>query len=173
MIMGTESEYSLWLMPTGNVYEHLASIIVRLGKQYSAPYFEPHVTLLGKLVGSENEILSETAQLATLVRPYLVLLGRVDYLDEYFRCLFIRAEETEQVMGANGRARLVFDRHQDPRYMPHLSLMYGNFAPAVKEQIIAKIGSQFDLRFQVQSIHLFSTNGEPKNWYRVKEFTLE
>ena len=38
--------YSIWLMPSGDVYVLLARVIADLGRTYNAPLFEPHVTLL-------------------------------------------------------------------------------------------------------------------------------
>ncbi len=165
--------YALWLMPSGDVYKRLAKIISQLSGEYSTPDFEPHVTLLPRLIGPEEEIVSKTSQLATLVRPYGIRLTKVDYLDEYFKCLFIKVEETEHVMDANAKAREIFNRQQDPKYMPHLSLLYGNFPPKTNEKIITEIGKDFDLTFEARSIHLFSCDGEPKDWYRVKGFGLK
>ena len=111
--------------------------------------------------------------MATLIRPYKIDLTTVDYLDVYFRCLFLKVKGTKHVMEANSTARAIFNRQQDAEYMPHLSLLYGDFSLEVKEKIIASIGSEFNMSFEVKSIHLCSTNGEPKDWYRVKEFTLK
>ena len=164
--------YSLWFMPCGEVRELLAQTILRLSKEHSTPRFEPHVTLLGELLLSEEETLSQTLRLSSLIRPQGIRLGPVDYLDEYFRCLFVRVEETEAIMNANASARTLFNCHQDPRYIPHLSLLYGRLAPDVKQRIIASIGRRFDLSFEVRSIHVIYGSGEPKNWYRIREFPL-
>lgn len=165
--------YSLWLMPTGEVYDRLNTLISQLSRKYNTPDFEPHVTLIGEVLGSADEIVSKTAQFATVVQSYRIGVGRVEYLNEYFRCLFLRAKETDEVMRANQEAREIFSQETDPRYMPHLSLMYGDFPPQTKEEIIAEIGKEISVGFDVESIHLFSTNGEPKDWYRVKEFSLK
>ena len=164
--------YSIWLMPTGDVYNKLNTLISQLSKKYNAPYFEPHITLIGEVLGSEDEVISKTTRLASVVHPYRIELVQVGYLNKYFRCLFLRAKETGEVMRANQEARKIFNRETDPKYMPHLSLMYGDFPPKTKEEIIAGIGREISASFDINSIHLFSTNGEPKDWYRVKEFHL-
>lgn len=84
--------YSLWLMPTGRVYSELTRLIFRLSREWSTDNFEPHVTLLGGLLDSEEAILSKTSQLAAWIRPYEIKLTTMDYLDEFFRCLFFRVE---------------------------------------------------------------------------------
>ena len=101
-------------MPSAGVYKKLAHLISQLSQRYSTPNFQPHVTLIGNLVGPEGDILSKASQVATLIRPYRIRLTRVGYLDEYFRCLFIRVEETEEVTNANLTAREIFNQPLDP-----------------------------------------------------------
>lgn len=165
--------YSIWLIPTDEIYQKLAEIISQLSDKYSAPNFEPHLTLIGDLRGSEEEIISKTSKLADLLKPFEIKLKKADYLDEYFRCLFIRAEKTRELIQASDVAREIFNRKSDPDYMPHLSLMYGDINPEIKEKILANLGKEFNLSFEIKSIHLFSTTGEVKDWYKVKESPLK
>ncbi len=160
-------------MPTGHVYSKLTRLISRLSRQWSTDNFEPHVTLLGSLLDSEEAILSRTSQLAPCIKPYEIKLTTVDYLDEFFRCLFFKVETTESVMDANLKARSFFQRRRDPKHRPHLSLMYGNLAPAAKEKIVAKIAHESHWQFEVRTIHVYSTTGKPRDWFRVREFALK
>jgi len=166
-------KYSLWLMPTDRLLVSLTEIIGELTQGRSALSFEPHVTLLGSLVGSEAEVVLGTRQLASRIAPYQIHLDKIDYLDEFFRSLFIRVEPTRPVLEANREARWIFERQQDPEYLPHLSLMYGHFPSWTKEQIIVRIGREFHERFEIRAIHLYSTEGEPRDWHRVEEFPLQ
>lgn len=165
--------YSIWLTPTGEVYRKLAEIISQLSKKYSTPNFEPHLTLIGDLLGSEEEIISKALKLAERLKPFEIKLKKADYFDEYFKCLFIRAERSKEVIEVNNIAREIFNLNPNLEYMPHLSLMYGDLSPETKEEILADLGKEFDISFEVKSIHLFSTTGEVKDWYRVKEFFLK
>jgi len=164
--------YSIWLIPTGEVYQKLSEIISQLSEKYSAPNFEPHVTLIGDLLGSKEEVISKTARLADLLKPFEIKLKKADYFDEYFRCLFIRAEKTDELIQVNDIAREIFARKSDPEYLPHSSLIYGNFDSEIKEKILTNLGKEFNLSFEVKSLHLFSTTGEIKDWYEIKEFPL-
>jgi 2'-5' RNA ligase len=75
------------------------------------------------------------------------------------------------VARAEEMARLVFGRQDDRPYMPHLSLMYGEFPVYLKEEIISRIG-ELEMSFTPESIHLFSTLGEPAGWHRIRELPL-
>ena len=160
-------------MPEGDVYKKLADLINKLSEKYSAPYFEPHVTLLHTLVMPEKEIIAKSSHLATLIHPFEIKLTKFDHFDEYFRCLFIRVKETKEVIDANMKAREAFIRQSDPKFLPHLSLLYGNFPSKIKEEIIGEIGREFNETFEVKSIHLFSSEEDIDKWHRIKEFHLK
>lgn len=170
--MKVKRTFALWLMPTGKAYYELASLIIDLSKKYGSPPFAPHVTLLGGLSGRMEEILSRTSNLSANLRPYTINLTRIEYLDEDFRCLFIRVQETEEVIQANTRTKEIFDRRNDPKYLPHLSILYGNFSSTTKEVIIEKVGRNFELSFEVDKLHLVDTSGRPESWFTEKEFPL-
>lgn len=170
--MTSATGYSLWLMPEGRLYNRLKGTITQLSGRYFTPAFEPHVTLLGLIPGTKEEVVSKTARLASMLQPYEIRLRGVDHLDEYFRCLFVRVEKTPEVMAANTRAREVFGKRNDAEYMPHLSLMYGSLTPVTKHNIISSIGREFNAAFEAKSIHLYLTQGEVKDWRRVREFPL-
>jgi 2'-5' RNA ligase len=171
--MVTTKGYSLWLMPSGKTYDKLSNLISGLSKRFSTPVFEPHVTLIGEVEEPKEEVISKTRQLAKTIQPYVIKLTKAGYLDEYFRCIFIHAEESEDVVRANYLARKIFNRPNDPRYMPHLSLMYGEFTESIKHKIIAEIDKDIYLNFEAKSIFLYSTKGEVKDWTKTEEFPFE
>lgn len=172
MVLNTAHAYSIWLKPTGEVHAELAGIISRLSREYSTPLFEPHVTLIGGLTGQEEKLIAQTRQLAGQLRPFVVQLGDLGCMDEFYRCLFVHVRETEPVMKANAQARKVFHRESDGKYMPHLSLVYGNLPPAVREEIMTQIGRSFHRSFPVDRIHLMSTQGDTEDWYLLGEYAL-
>jgi 2'-5' RNA ligase len=160
-------------MPAGEVRERLARLLRELSAQCGAPEFPPHVTLLGGIAGPRRDVLRKSASLAALLRPFAVRLGEVGCLDEYFRCLFVRAARTPSLLEANRRARQVFGQRREPTFMPHLSLLYGHFDQSLKQRIIAALGPRLDLQFIVQSLHLYSTRGEPSRWRQVARLRLK
>lgn len=173
--MTTIKEYSIWILPPEPVFARLAQIIAQICEQYSTPYFEPHVTLLGNLTLLEEEMFCTTQQLANFLKPFTLTLTTAGFLNEYFRSLFINVEQTEELMEANQKARTLFSRTQDPKFFPHLSLMYGNFPRETKEKIISEIGKDFQITFEVKSmcLTLCSSNIPLKDWRRLAQFTLQ
>jgi len=173
--MEKNKEYSIWIIPPNDVYHMLSNLIIRLAKQYSTPVFDPHITLLGDIALPEDFVVSRTNELARKIRPFNVTLTTIGYLDDFFRSLFIEVAQTKELMEANWQARKLFKRGYDPEYFPHLSLMYGDIEPQVKERIIAEIGRYFNIKFSVASIHiaLASSKIDPKEWRILTEFVLK
>lgn len=164
--------HSLWLMPEGEVYDKLSQLIKRLAEEYNAPLFKPHVTLLGEVMQSDEDVIKRAQELASGQKPFPITLRTVDYQDFYFRTLFVTVEETEPLLSLHNRAREIFEMQVIPPYMPHLSLLYGNFPQAIKKKIIKDIGRDQTSEFTVNRVHVFKTDGEANTWYQVREFSF-
>ena len=165
--------YAVWLMPSGQLYNRLERAIFELSRKHGAPAFEPHVTLLAHIPGTEDTVVSRCEQLANRIEPYAVRLTELDHRNEYYRCLFVRVLETPAVVEANSEARQVFEVQQAQSYMPHLSLLYGDFSDVTKSQIIeGLLRESWDLEFSVDRFHLIDGRGGPTDWRKLKEFAL-
>jgi len=162
--------YSLWLMPKGEVRRRLAEAILDLSREYSTPGFEPHVTLAGGIVGPAREVALRMKDLARRIPPFAVRLTTVDGLEDYFRCLFMRVAQAHPVMSANAAAREIFRLPNQPSFMPHLSLLYGNLPCSVKDKIIASLTRRFELEFKATALHLYlimSANEAAREIFRL------
>jgi len=159
--------YALWLMPSGEVRQRLAGTILELSRQYGTPDFQPHVTLAGSIVGPAREVTSKMKDLAKRIPPFTVRLTTVGGLEEYFRCLFVRVEQTHPITSANAAAQEIFRLPKQPAFMPHLSLLYGSLPSNEKERIIAALDHRFELEFKATTLHLYLIKREPANWRRV------
>ena len=173
--MPEENIYALWLVPGGDTYKELSALITRLAKSHGAPVFEPHVTLLSGIKNEgEDELLRLTHLLATRVEPFEVKLAETRYMDDYYRCLFLMAEPTDGLIRANIEAKLVMaELIGQQEFYPHLSLLYGEFFPMVKEAIIADIGARMDISFTADKVKLLRVTGGPADWKPLGEFRFQ
>lgn len=163
--MGTT--YHLWLKPSGKIYDILAKTIADLSNAYQGPFFEPHVTLLGSLPGTEEEISLRSSQLGTLLQPFDIQLTEPAHGDEYFQCVFLKAQETPAIMNAHALARKLFGKDTSP-YMPHLSLLYGHYSIELKDTIAATLHETLGLNFTVDTFDLIRAGSEnPKDWISI------
>jgi hypothetical protein len=164
--------HSLWFKPTGPAFNVLAGVVDRFARELGASPFEPHVTLLGNLEGSEPEILRRSEGLARKLRRFEIELTEPAYGQEHFQCVFMRVKETPSVMAANSQARPVFGQAPGG-YLPHLSLVYGSFPDTRKREIIARL-PDLRLSFEAAAVHVIRADtDDPKNWHELAAFPIE
>lgn len=161
--------YSLLIVPEGNPYKVLKKIIEELSKKYQAPVFEPHLTLLGDIEGKEKTIIEKTKELASKLEPFQLTLGKVEFSTTYHQCVFVRVNPTASLMDAYMQARIMFGEKKDQVFMPHISLVYGNFAMPQREQITKEVALPA-LAFSAESIRLIRVSTDPGAWKNLGEF---
>ena len=163
----SESTYSLWLEPNGDVAYKLQERIKKLSRKYQTPIFPPHVTLLGSLQASQTELVSLTNTLASSLHPFDLTLTKGGYLDRFYQSLFIHIDKTNKLKEARSLACQLFDQSDADGYMPHLSLLYGELSRNEKERILNIMGREFHISFSAKSIVLMQTEGQPEQWKKI------
>jgi len=162
--------YHLWLKPSGKAYDVLAKTIRDLARELHVAPFEPHVTLLAYLDGTESEHRRRTTELADRLTPFECVLTGAAYLDEHFRSLFMLVDPTPAIMSCHTSATEAFNRPAEA-YMPHVSLVYGMFPESRKREIIARLSPDIRTSFLMQSVILLkSESTEPRDWHEIAEY---
>ncbi len=164
--------YALWLMPEKPLFSRLAREIVRLSQQLSTPRFEPHITLLGRIILPEEKVLGRSRRLAGCLRPFRIELADIDHLDEFFRCLFVTVRPVESILRAHRAACRVFALQRAP-YMPHVSLVYGKLPADRRKEIARGLSLPPGQAFDVRKMALYRVNGPVHQWKCIETFDLK
>jgi hypothetical protein len=163
----SEGSYYLWFKPSGTAYDILACTIRDLANQVGGPVFEPHVSLIGGLEGTEEELIHQTEQFARQVEPFTIVLTEPSYGDEHFHCIFMLVEQTTPIMNAYALARDFFHK-PNQAFVPHLSLAYGSYPDSQKRLIIGKLPPDVRACFDVSTLYLIRADSpDPKNWHQI------
>lgn len=172
--------HSLWVCPIGDAKQAYSEIIGNMSQELGTYHFTPHITLVAAIMTSPEDVVQRTNDLAAKLTPYEFQFDSLSHKDRYFQCVFAKMKLTQEVLNANQIAREVFsERQTDPAYMPHLSLVYGEFTqttkeakiiPTVEKQITQKASST--MSFTVDSIEVWSTQGDVADWYLVATVPL-
>lgn len=168
-----QDKYSLWIVPRGEAGERLQTLIDALAEEHGAPRFEPHLSLVANIFATPEEVLGverRAAELAGSLGSFTVKLTELSYLDEEFRCLFYLAE-SEKLARAYQAAAEYFPQVGDEHFagLPHLSVLYGEYARARKEEMIRRYQSE-PMEFTVNEIDLYLTNAPVPTWQHVGRF---
>lgn len=164
--------YALWLVPGEPLFSRLAAQIARLSRKLATPLFEPHITLLGGITLPEEEVIARSVSLAGALKPFQIELGKIGYLDEYFRCLFIRAVPADSILNAHQAAQEIFRQQGGPPYEPHISLIYGKLGIETKKEIAAGFASLAGQTFEVESLAVYRVRGAPSEWSLIQRLKI-
>lgn len=164
--------YTLWLMPSGETYQRLNQLIVNLSSIHQTPVFEPHVTLLSGIANDEKEALKLTEELAQNLKPIKATLTRIEYLEMYYRCLFFRTDESQQLFDARDLAEDLFEHANVQPFIPHISFLYGALPIFQKQEIIQELGDDFFIDFELSELRLVKTEDSPEEWEVLMSISL-
>lgn len=163
--------FSLWFSPTGRLATVLGDRIRALAEQHAAPVFNPHVTLLGDIAVDESTVLEKASFLARRLPKMTIRFVGVGYSDSYFRCLFLQAEVTPELIAAKIEAESLFSLPHE-KFIPHFSLLYGHFSQQTKEAIATQPRNEGDSSFRVRTLDVYFTKGAPADWHAVATFPM-
>lgn len=168
---------SLWLVPEQDTaaYQTLSQLIADIGRVFSSPVFEPHVTLLGGMEGTREDILRKSKKLSAMLNPYDVHLAETGSNGTYFQAFFVRVRQTQPVMKANKSARAAFG-FVGPKYFPHLSFAYGDFGKKDIAQMQRMVDRRSDLSdvwdFPIYGLQVWHTEGQMSEWECIEHFSF-
>lgn len=173
--MSQATGYSLWLVSESNseIYQLLQNGISEISERYHTPLFQPHITLLGGFHDKEDELVAKTRLLAEKLNPLELEISDIGTNNKFFQQLFLTIAKTDGIITANKFAQQIFSL-QNEVYFPHISLMYGD----VDREVISNISEAYDTRrligkcFLADSIQLWSTEGEVKDWRHIMSTRL-
>lgn len=161
----TTTGYHLFLEPEEPVRTDLLDVIKEFAGVYGGPVFPPHLTLLGPIAGSEEEIVRIATALAVKGEPLTLSLGACAAEEVFFRAFFIRVENSRALTHLREQACRVFECPEAP-YTPHLSLFYG--LPSETER--RALFESFALPAQtvsVRALSIYRTEGSAPEWQRI------
>jgi 2'-5' RNA ligase len=129
-----------WLMPADPERELFSEIIRILRKQFDAPNFDPHLTIL---VTKEDQQSPADVLKQIKASPIRLAAREVGFADEFTKTLFVRMESSktlEKLVGDLGRAA---KSETKTVHDPHVSLLYKKLAAPVKKELASTIRLPF------------------------------
>lgn len=165
--------HHVFFLPPNNARESLQEIITSLAHAYDSIPFEPHITLLARIEHSNEEYLKkQAAKMAQTMQPFTVVLDTLAFEDVYYRALYYKVRNREPLAAYHKTAATIFGMSENPQYMPHLSLFYGNISEEKKKEMMENTALPERIEFVVDTLYLYRTSGEAHQWRRVGEYPL-
>lgn len=169
-------QLSLWLMSKLKSPERrlLHKKIIEISGVRTTPAFQPHVTLISKIEGDPTVLGEKTAELAKWIPPQEIRFNGIGTVEgNYHRILFLRVIQTQKLIMAHAVAQAAFGI-QEPDYMPHCSMAYGNLVPDEVAGLFADLVTDEipSTVFPVDGIQLWRTEGKVTSWVPLEFFPL-
>jgi 2'-5' RNA ligase len=166
---------SVWIRPEGPAAIALEQAIRSIQKRYGGPGGWPHITVAQDLECPVLELERRLEEIAAQVPPFPVRLDGIGWRDEYWRCLFVRVQPSNDLLAAHRAAREAFGLKPVADFEPHVSLLYGQFGEDRKQQMAVELGERLaDLRFDAGAIEF--VNAAPdvlvEEWRTLHEHPL-
>jgi 2'-5' RNA ligase len=165
---------AVWIRPTGDALDRITKVVRLAHKRGGGPQVQPHVTLLSGMETTMASAELKLKHLALRLKPFKIQLGKIESRQDYFRCLYAKAELSEELAEARRVAYAEFEMNPPPPFEPHLSLLYGNIDETLKQELAAEAGGSLDVSFDVTAVHLVNAyQGVPAtSWHTLAERPL-
>lgn len=164
-------KYSIWLIPPEPVYSEIKKIIDSLSNEYGAPKAEPHLTVVGNIEKNLSEVNEKAEELAESACSLELSLGPVSFSTTFFQCVFVRVNSTAELMDLNLTAKKLLNM-ENTVFMPHISLLYGDFTMKQREKVASSIGN-LSAVFKINQCVIVPSTQNPEEWSRLEEISFQ
>ncbi len=165
---------SVWIRPTGEALEGILRLTRRMSVRERGPEVPPHLTLLSGIETTRADAGVKLKRLAMRLTPFAVRLGKIDWKADYFRCLYVAAERTRDLVAAQRLAHEVFEMNPPAPFRPRICLFYGTIDDETEREIAEATGGSLDVQFTVGAVQLVNAApGIPvPEWRTLSEWKL-
>lgn len=166
------NKYAFWLIPEEEVFTEMQKVIIKYSQKYNTPVFIPHLTILSGVKSTDNRVVKDIHAISNQNKPFKLELGKVEFSTTYFQCVFVRIKTRAQLLNTHIGLREKFGYKEEHVYMPHASLVYGDFDMETREKICSEIVLK-ETEFVANSIVIVrADSGDPNEWDVVRKVTL-
>ena len=162
-----------WLIPEALAAKRFGQLIQSISARFNAPAFPPHLTLVGNLRNNTTTLCADARRLSEALVPFEIHPTGIQHCEQFFRCAFLSVALDGPLARARDLAGNLFGvASSDQAYLPHVSLLYGEFPPRTRQALCAEIAPEILAPFRVDRIQLVAGAKLPKDWRILATFRL-
>ncbi len=161
---------SVWLLPEPEMRKRFDRLIVNLAASYNSVPFPAHITLLADLPLEQS---AEPLNRVTEVKFLSANLGPIQTEESFFKSLYLPVEKNKELASLRRKVKKILDSESKHKFDPHLSLLYGNYKPEQKPEMIRRLTTPFPEQITFSEVALVKTDGTPDAWQIIKSIQLQ
>ncbi len=134
-----DNMFSIWLIPDEKDENELSKIVKNLAYRYNSPIFIPHLTLLGNVVISFDDLKSAVDEVFENKKPFTIKEAKLNQSEQFFKTVFIEFELDENLKKFFELLSIKTDKIDIETFKPHISLIYKIMSKEEKLKIIENL----------------------------------
>ncbi|XP_004293643.1 PREDICTED: cyclic phosphodiesterase-like isoform 2 [Fragaria vesca subsp. vesca] len=161
--------YSVWALPPEDVAPRLQKLMEGLRAEFTGPYFDPHITVVGAITLTPEDALNKFETASKAVKAYEAKVERVATGTFFYQCVFLLINPTPQVVEASTSCCGHFGYNNSTHLSDEDKKKAQEKANILDESITS-------LSFAVTRLALYKTDTEDKtlkSWEKIAECTLQ
>ncbi|MBU0578774.1 hypothetical protein KKE34_04260 [Patescibacteria group bacterium] len=164
--------FCLWIIPENSFYQEIEGVVSQYSKEYDSPIFTPHVTINGRVSLTDDQVIRKVEKAVFNIKSFEIEVGNVEFSTTYFQCVFVRMKTSAKLLETHLSLKNALGVKDQHVFMPHASLVYGDFDMKTREKIASEIKfkSTGFIAKKITIVRVDSSN--PKDWNIVKQVPL-
>lgn len=162
--------YAIWLTFSKSDKDYLKSVIDKISEKYSAPKFEPHITVYG-LVDLKFDLIDNIIKkVSRNSNSFLVKKSKILQSEVFWKTVYVELEMNQQMELIHKNLKNYFEKILKYEFNPHISLIYKILSIEKRIKIINELSIKNE--FRVNKIALQEFFPDIEKWKIVKEYEL-
>ena len=118
--------WSLWLLPDNRENGKYARIIKELSFRIGLPFFEPHLTLFGRINANPEPFFEFFRNMANKQKTISTKIKKIKFGTSHWKSFYIDIEKNTSLEALQKQMIAPINHLRDYLFDPHLSLAYGD-----------------------------------------------
>lgn len=135
------------------------------------PPFDIHLTLIGPFASFKNQEKKSIEKIAKAQSPFYVQLTNIKIEPEIYTSFYVGVKNSQTLFRLRERMCRVAPLLADPKFQPHISLVYGQFSNNDKLKTIDALG-QIPDKVLINKLSVVYVNEIESKWDIQHDFTL-
>ena len=150
---------------------YLNSIKDEVQSTLNSPKFDIHLTLAGPYDNLNENFLNNLDSISKNNQKIELTLENYDFSDEFYKSFFIKTNKPLALSNLRDSINSIYQISTKKKYLPHISLAYGNHKKQDKDILISKLIKLKD-KISISKISCVDVDEDLSYWRILKTFNL-